>query len=270
MTEHSRLIVDYARRQPHQFAASIAHASHDEISTILEGLPNEIAASAVCSLPVSIIRDLFSDSRRDRSPWLLEGSTSHAMGMLISLPKDQRSQLVNALPAGARRRALQRFLNYPVHSVGTIVSQEFIVASADRSTKDVIGELKREALDRIVIVIDDADHYVGIMDPQRVLAGDSESPVSTFTDRVEPLLAEIPVDEASGLDQWSQHTTLPVVDHQQRVLGTVSRQELLAAAAEMRPPVAPIHEVLAEMSSLYIGVLTQLLSGIVRGPRGTP
>jgi Mg/Co/Ni transporter MgtE len=182
------------------------------------------------------------------------------MTLLTYLPREMRLGFVNDMPAGRRKRTLQRFLNYPAHSVGTLVSSEFAAAYSNKPASEVVSELKALADPVTVVVHDINGRYLGLMNPQRALVGEGRGAVGDYLESLDPLLAESPLLEACDARQWSRSPVLAVVDHDRRILGVVSSDRVLTAVAEMGLHAEPRPAVLADLVDLYLGVLASLLA----------
>ncbi len=260
MSNTDRLTIDFARFQPEAFARTLTRGSRGELDAIVDGLPDDIAASVVGRLPASLVRDLLAGDPEARSRWIVNATPNHAMTLLTYLPREMRLGLVNDMPAGTRKRTLQRFLSYPAHSVGTLVSNEFAAASRGKPASEVVSELKA-LVEPVTVVVHDIDgRYLGLMNPQRALVGEGRGTVGDYLERIDPLLAESPLSEACAARQWSRSPVLAVVDHDRRILGVVSSDRVLTAVAELGLQPEARQAVLADLVELYLGVLARLLA----------
>jgi hypothetical protein len=73
----------------------------------------------------------------------------------------------------------------------------------------------------------------------------------------------MPVSDAAWVDAWAQHSWLPVVDHNERILGWTSRSRLLdelagdnAETSEMGGAVAAVFNA---MLTVFVDMLTRIL-----------
>lgn len=262
------LVLDFARKDPANFAAALEHSTVDEVADILQQLPHGVAASVLARLPAQKAEALLSESDAVQLKWIAEGSLEDAKAILIRLPKNRRKSLARKLPNAARRLHLQRFLNYPKHSLGRYISNQTINVPLEMPTRDVIALIKSSPSGLPVVVTDAQSHYVGLLDARRVIEGSDDVPISKFIDRVSPLLAESSLVDAMEVEQWRRNSILAVVDHEEHLLGVISREKLLNSL-DLSPEAAkPINSVLT-VFQLYIRVLAKLSETLLRVRRSS-
>jgi len=262
-TKHTGLILDFARRDPTNFAAALEQSSEIEIAEILERLPNAVAASVVARLSPQKAESLLLENSAVHSEWIAESTLEDAKTILARLPKTRRKSLVKRLPNKSHRMHLQRFLNYPKHSLGRYVSNQIISVPLDMSTGDVIELIKSSPSGLSVVVTDSESHYIGLLDARQVIEGNADVPLRKCIDRVRPLLAESSLVDAMEVEQWRKNSILAVIDHEEHVLGVISRDSLLNSL-DISPEISkPINSVLT-VFQLFIRVLVKLSETLFR------
>lgn len=262
-TKQTGLVLDFARRDPTNFAAALEQSTVVEIAKILERLPNALAASVVARLSPQKAESLLLESSAVQLEWIADSTLEDAKAILVRLPKSRRKSLVKQLPSKSHRVYLQRFLNYPKHSLGRYVSNQIITVALDMSTGDVIDLIKSSSSGLPVVVTDAQSHYVGLLDARQVIEGTSDVPIHKYIDRVSPLLAELSLVDAVEVQQWRRNSILAVIDHEEHVLGVISRDSLLSSL-DISPEIPkPINSVLT-VFQLYIRVLVKLSETLFR------
>ncbi len=272
MSDADFLNEEFARKFPEAFAKLLMRGATTDIAGILDGLAPAVAASVAARLPVRVINALLSGGVAQPETWLSAAAFDDAVVLLGPLPRERCLTLINGLQNRTLRHRLLQFINYPTHSVGALVSDTVVGIQADLPVADVLAELR--ALDEghvpPVVVIDDHGHYVGVLDIWRLLIRQPQlGCAADYAASVTPLRPEAPIASAAQAAQWGSHTWLPVVDHEQRVLGTVSRQRLvhsIGAAAEAAPV---LQESIADLGMQLLRVLSDLLDRVL-SPRSTP
>lgn len=262
-TKRTGLVLDFARKDPSNFAAALEQSSEAEITEILQQLPNAVAASVLARLSPRKAESLLLERSPAQLEWIADSSLEDAKAILVRLPKIRRKSLVKKLPNNSHRMQLQRFLNYPKHSLGRYVSNQIITVPLDMSAGDVIELIKSSTSGLPVVVTDASSHYVGLLDARQVIEGSSEVPIRKCIDKVSPLLAESSLVDAMEVEQWRSNSILAVIDHEGHVLGVISRDSLLRSL-DISPEITkPINSVLT-VFQLYIRVLVKLSETLFR------
>ncbi len=259
--EGSALLLDFARKDPIAFAMSIEDFSIEEIAETLNNLPNKLAASVIAGLSASKIRLLMSEVDAKRLSWLADGALEDVKVILVRLPEGRRKSTVRKLANGSQKVTLLRFLSYPKHSLGRYVSNEVILVQASMPTDEVIALIKDSKPGLPVVVVKKNGKYAGILDARRVLEGKPNASIDKFIDTVEPLRAEAALVDTMEVEDWRRHSILAAVDHEDHVLGVISRENLLSSLALAPSPTKTLDSVLA-VFQLYVKVLASLVNSV--------
>lgn len=231
------LNADYARTRPDAFARVLARGSVAEIGDVLARLPASRAASIAARLPSGHLLGLLNETEASVGDWLSASPLDDATALLSRLPAERRLVLVNSVPDPKRRRELLRQQRYPAHSVGALVRDVSARVPIDASLAHAVELLHTapNASAGAAVVVDVDGRYKGNIDFQRLA---STVPVPRRIDEVlstvEPLLPETSIEVAADSALLAEQEWLPVVDHQARLLGCVSRPDLLRAATTGR------------------------------------
>ncbi len=260
-SEASALLLDFARKDPIAFAVSIEDFSIEEIEETLQRLPNKLAASVIARLSASNIRQLMSEVDARSLSWLAEGSLEDVKVILVRLPEGRRKSTVRKLADGPQKVTLLRFLSYPKHSLGRYVSNEVILVQASMPTVEVIALIKDSEPGLPVVVVKKNGKYAGILDARRVLEGKPNESIDKFIDTVGPLRAEAALVDTMEVEDWKRHSILAAVDHEDHVLGVISRETLLSNLALAPSRRKPLDSVLT-VFQLYVKVLTSLVNSV--------
>ncbi len=233
MSDIERLSLDFATRHPDAFARILGAGEFEEIERLLAILPAERKAAIVARLPAPHIRELLESGHQRPADWLVDAPFDDAVTLLSRLPRDKRLALVNSLPDRNRQRRLLRNQQYPPHSIGALVGDIPLRVRPESPAADVLVELRK--LDHEsqgpVVVVDTDDHYLGVLDRWRLLLRSPPAgSVKDYLVAVKALRPETPVVEVAKNDEWHTRNWMPVIDHRRRVLGGVSRENVLRVA----------------------------------------
>lgn len=226
------LHVDFARSDPDAFARILARGDIDEINSVLQRLSATVAASVVSRLPVPLIEGLLDCNEDAVKTWLCDTPIDTAIALLSQIPREISLALVNSLGDRVRRRRFLQYLHYPAHSVGALVTDVPLEFQAEMPAKAALVELRKlggEDPGPVVVVLADAS-YLGLLDKWKLLTNHPVTgPIRNYVLVAPPLHAETPVASAISDPSWHEHNWLPVVDHERRILGGVSRARLFGA-----------------------------------------
>lgn len=235
MTDIDRLSADFATRHPDLFAQVLGRGEFNQCEQIVASLPADKKAGIVARLPAPHIRQLLDSPDQQPVSWLADAPFDDAVNLLSRLSRERRLALVNGLADSDRQRDLLRQQQYPRHSIGALVADVPLLLAEVSQAKDVVNDLRGLDPDSIgpIVVVDIYGRYRGILDRWRLLL--REPPVGQVEDFLIPLVPirpESPVTAVSMDDEWHRRNWMPVVDHERRVLGVVSREKVMRAASD--------------------------------------
>lgn len=234
MDDIDRLSLDFAIRHPDSFARTLGRGEVEECGRIVESLPRGRKAAIVARLPATHIRQLLDSERHRPTEWLVDAPFDDAVNLLSRIPRERRLALVNSLNDRERRHQLLRNQQYPVHSVGALVSDIPLRVAVESPAAEVLSELHELDLDAQgpVVIVDSDGHYLGMLDRWRLLLRSPHAgSVKDYLVLVKALRPETPVTAVAMSEEWYTRNWLPVIDYSNRVLGAVSREKVLRAAA---------------------------------------
>jgi len=258
----SVLLATFAAQQPERFAALLAEGSAEERLNVLTTLAPPAAAAVGAHLGKPELADV-PDTMLVH--WIEAGAFDDAIALLGKLGRHDALQRIGMVTDIDRRRRLQQFFVFPLHSLGNITSAE-LVQVGDRATiREVLDELADQAANREqpVVVVDGNGRLLGALDLWRlVLRVDAGGLARDCLKSVPGLRPEISIESAAELPLWRDHTWLPVVDSEQRLLGVVTRARILGLREPQRETV-PIGEGIVELGSQFVTVSADVLGEII-------
>ncbi|MBT8102820.1 MAG: hypothetical protein KJO95_07605 [Gammaproteobacteria bacterium] len=232
MGDIDTLNADFARKHPDAFANVLVRGEDTEINTVLNRLPPAVAVMVASRLPLSRMSDFLNVHEDAVGSWLADAPINDAITLLGRIPRERCLALVNSLADRERRRRFLQYLKYPSHSVGALVTDVPLKFAADVPAEKVLADLREIDTDTTgpAVVILSEGHYLGLLDVWKLYAGEAVTgPIRNYLVAVPPLHAETPVASAISDPSWLTYSWLPVIDHERRVLGGVSRARLFAA-----------------------------------------
>jgi magnesium transporter len=180
---------------------------------ILEELPPETVAEGV--------RDLDSDD---------------AVAILEDLPKEDQAEILEQLPR-AERLALKRSLDYPEHSAGRRMQDEFIAVQPDRTVGQTIDYMREtpDLPDRFweIYVVDVDRRLTGVVALDRLLRTKRPVPIrDLFEEDLRPVKATDDQEEVARLFERYDLVSAPVVDDDNRLVGVITFDDIVDVIEE--------------------------------------
>jgi magnesium transporter len=223
-------------------------------------LPMDLAP-LIADLPVEDLAALFRVGSREQDATIftympLEAqkkllkmlTQAQAAALLNALPPDDRTAFLNELPLDVamqmlamlspdERQVAQSLLAYPEHSVGRMMTLDFVAVRPEWSVREALDYIREHGYDRetlnIVFVVDEAGHLIDDIRVRRFLLSPLDRPVSELLDGNFTMLA--PTDDrekALALFRKFDRVALPVTDENRKIIGIVTVDDMLDVAEE--------------------------------------
>lgn len=259
---HSVLLASFAEQAPERLAALLAEGSAEERLDVLTTLSPEAAAAVAAQLGKRELAEV-PDAMLVR--WIEAGAFDDATLLLGKLGRHDALQRIEAVADADRRRRLQQFFVFPLHSLGSITSAELVQVPDRATVREVLGLLAGQdpAREVPVVVVDGSGRLVGAMDLWRlVLHLETGGLARDCLRNVPGLRPEISIESAAELPAWHDHAWLPVVDGELRLLGVVARARILGSREPQRDAV-PLGEGIVELGSQFVTVSADMLGELI-------
>ncbi len=259
-------LLQFAADRPDGMAALLGNSDRAELCEFIESLPLPDAASVTVRLPSWQLTALMSTLAPDFIAQMVTSAHSDDAVALVSHINESRySALLEAVPAEHRRK-LYELLEFPSHSVASIVSTAFIRVQEDVTCGSFSEQLSANTDTQVrpVLVVDRHARYVGMLTLQAVYARKNRSrKVGDVVLRVEALNGLTDASTALTSRHWMAHTELPVIDGRHRVLGVVSRGALARVAGVSEALEFDFERVMAELATGYMETCAKVLESVL-------
>lgn len=271
MAEASPLKTAFARQHPDELAAYLATQSHDSLLHALHGLPADAGAAVLARLPHALaVRVLATQSDEVVAGWIGQAALDDALTVVLHLEPERRSAVLKTVPLRHMRRSLERLVVYPRKTVGALLDPTAVRLTDSTPLGQAIGLLRAGEQGSLewIWLVDAEGRYVGMLDlSQALLARNDRQPVGELAIRLVPLRAETGLAQARDASEWLRHPELPVVDHLDHLLGTLSRQRLVDALEQEAPDDFGMLDGVASLTNQYFRVMGACLSGLLGSGR---
>ncbi|MFO8010303.1 MAG: magnesium transporter [Dehalococcoidia bacterium] len=230
-------------KQYKQLRQKLMELEPPEIADLLESAPADRAVIAFRLLPKSLAVEVFDHLDSTNQNRLLESfSDLAARTFLEAMPPDDRTELLEEVPANVARRLLQilstdqrlvtlQLLGYEEETAGREMNPLFVDLHGNMTVAQALDRVRRLAINRETIyecyVMDRRRRLIGTVSLKDLVTTDPDTRVSeimkpnppfvfTYTDR----------EEAAQELRVNNLLAIPVVDTEQRLVGILTHDDI--------------------------------------------
>ncbi|MGO1385781.1 MAG: magnesium transporter [Arachnia sp.] len=219
-------------------------ATPGEIVEELRRLRGEDRAIVFRLLPKDSALEVFERLDHSTQGDLVELLQAHETAAVFdALDPDDRVSLLDELPAGIAAKLMTGLapeerdltavvLGYAVGSIGRRMSPEVATIPLDTTVGEALSKAKSRALEAETVytlsVVDDSRRLMGVVGLRDLLAAEETSPVASLVVQADTALATEPAEDAARRCSDLGHLALPVVDHEDRLVGILTVDDALA------------------------------------------
>ncbi len=209
-------------------------------------------------------------------------ATGTLLTLLGNLDEDQNEGLLNALPAGTANE-IRKLLTFPDDTAGYYMDRlhgHFRTSMTVSQALQRVRDSKRRRA-RSIYVVDDNGRLAGRVDLQDLALSDDDAPISELLNPAEGS-AQLTSHREELVATFDQYRTdsIPVVDHDDKLIGviryaalfhaaeeeaTVNIQTMVGASADERARSPALFAVKKRLPWLHINLLTAFLAAAVVG-----
>ncbi len=212
--------------------------SFEETARILRVLPPDPLAEVLAEIDNRSLDTLFKLLDVDAiAATLVEMPSDDATDVLEQLDQDQAQEILAAM-GDEEREEVSELLNYAPETAGGLMGKEYLAVKGDITCAEAVEELRQMDEDDLeethsVWVVDRRDRLVGDLPLINLLLA---KPTSLVEDVMEtdPLYVEVDLDQEEVAAFFRMHDliTLPVVDHQHKMVGRITADDILDVMEE--------------------------------------
>ena len=218
-------------------APLLAELTVEELATLFRAGSRDLSASIFTYLPIETQKNLLKVLTPEQTASLLNAlPPDDRTSFLNELPLDVAMQLLSMLSPDERHVA-QSLLAYPEHSVGRMMTLDFVAVHADWSVRQVLDYIREHGYDRetlnMVYVVDDNGRLIDDIRVRRFLLSPLDAPVRGLMDgNFTQLHATDDREHALELFRKYDRVALPVSDDSGKLIGIVTVDDILDVAEE--------------------------------------
>lgn len=221
--------------RPADIVAALNALSHDAAEAVLERLPLEIAVAVFDTPGLDAVHDLFERMLPQRAASILSGmSVDRAAEIVRNLDRGLRAGLLKRVTPDTRA-ALNRVLKYPQHTVGAIMTTEYVTARSDWSVAETLEHIRRversrETIYAIYVLDVKTKKLLNAVTLRRLIMGEDDAPVLSVVAESRPVTVQPLMDREEVARLISKYDLLavPVVERG-KLLGIVTVDDVIDA-----------------------------------------
>lgn len=221
-----------------------------DIALIFEDLPDEYMPVMFRLLPKETASDVFVELESDSQEMLIRGfSNTELATILDDLYLDDTVDIIEEMPANVVKRILKysdpdtrkdinRLLQYPEDSAGSIMTTEFIKLRKNMTVSDAFEVIRKNGDDSETInvsyVTDDSRHLLGYVTIRTlVLEKDQSTKIGDIMD-TQVISVDTHEDKETVAQDMSKYDfdAMPVVDSENRIVGIVTFDDAIDVMEE--------------------------------------
>ena len=215
-----------------------------DIATFIEELDSEKTVVVFRMLPKELASDVFACLEVDKQEHIINSITDYELGTIVDdLFVDDAVDMLEELPANVVKRVLKnarpdtrklinQFLNYPENSAGSIMTAEYVGLKQSMTVEQAFAYIRKNGVDKETIytcyVMDAKRRLEGVVTVKDLLMNPYEEIIGNIMD-THVIKAFTTEDQEEVADSFQKYDLLrlPVVDHEERLVGIVTVDDVV-------------------------------------------
>ena len=215
-----------------------------DIATFIEELDSEKTVVVFRMLPKELASDVFACLEVDKQEHIINSITDYELGTIVDdLFVDDAVDMLEELPANVVKRVLKnarpdtrklinQFLNYPENSAGSIMTAEYVGLKQSMTVEQAFAYIRKNGVDKETIytcyVMDAKRRLEGVVTVKDLLMHPYEEIIGNIMD-THVIKAFTTEDQEEVADSFQKYDllSLPVVDHEERLVGIVTVDDVV-------------------------------------------
>ena len=218
----------------------------------MEGLTPDEAWQVLSHTDEETRAEIFAFLHHEKQIEIVETQPREAIAELVAeLPADDRVDMLKAvdeavveevlpLVPAEDRRDIQRLLNYPEGTAGSVMTTDYASLSETLTVTQAMEELHRQSEDLETIyylyIVDDNDQLRGLVTFRNMLSSIVRKPTTKLADLMETEIVSVNVndDQEEVANRVARYDLLaiPVVDDERRLVGIITHDDVIDVVRE--------------------------------------
>ncbi len=213
-------------------AESIKDLEIDEIAKIIRLMNKDMAADLFAELPLSIETELLSKLTDKEAVFIInEMFADDAADVLDEMPANIVTRLLKQCDKETRSD-INRLLNYPDDSAGSVMTVEYAELKSDLTIKQAISTLRKEIDEyetiNVCYVVDEKRKLLGRVTLKDILLANSSDLIGDISTKdIICVKTTTDQEEVARLFKKYDLTVMPVVDLEDRLVGIITIDDIV-------------------------------------------
>ena len=222
----------------------VADMNTADVAAVMEEMEEEELLKIFRILPKSMAADVFSYLEVDNQQMIITSlSDKEAANIINNLMADDATDLLEEMPANGvkkllanasaeTRRDINHLLRYPEDSAGSIMTVEYVELKENMTVQDAIARIRQVGVDsetiNICYVLDSKRTLVGTVALRYLLISPPDAVIGEMMhENVIFINTMMDQEEVARQFQKSDFTAMPVVDHENRLVGIITVDDIV-------------------------------------------
>lgn len=215
-----------------------------DIADVFEDFPKEKYLIIFKLLPKDFSSEVFSYLSPEKQQDVIENITDDEIKFIVEdMYLDDTVDFIEEMPANIvdkilkntssdKRKLINQMLKYPENSAGSVMTVEYISFKDNYTVKQAIEYYRKVAIDKeetdICFVTDTKKKLVGIISLKTLILSKDDSYIQNEMDtNFVSVLTLDDQEEIAALFRKYDLTTMPVVDHEDRLVGVITVDDIV-------------------------------------------
>ena len=215
-----------------------------DVADVFEEFPKEKDLIIFKLLPKDFSSEVFSYLSPEKQQEVIENITDEEIKFIMEdMYLDDTVDFIEEMPANIvdkilkntsndKRKLINQMLKYPENSAGSVMTVEYVSFKDNYTVKQAIDYYRKVAIDKeetdICFVTDSKKKLVGIISLKTLILSSDESHIKDeMDDNFVSVLTKDDQEEIAALFRKYDLTTMPVVDHEDRLVGVITVDDIV-------------------------------------------
>ena len=215
-----------------------------DVADVFEEFPKEKDLIIFKLLPKDFSSEVFSYLSPEKQQEVIENITDEEIKFIVEdMYLDDTVDFIEEMPANIvdkilkntsndKRKLINQMLKYPENSAGSVMTVEYVSFKDNYTVKQAIDYYRKVAIDKeetdICFVTDSKKKLVGIISLKTLILSSDESHIKDEMDtNFVSVLTKDDQEEIASLFRKYDLTTMPVVDHEDRLVGVITVDDIV-------------------------------------------
>lgn len=265
------------------------------IAALLMSIPFKYAEQLFAWLPLESASATLPEMKNVFRSALLTGTYLPRIVSLVNLlDADDAADVLESLPYDIARLVIRRLdnrddieqlLGYDSDTAGGMMTTQYVAVTEDSIVNDAVDAVRKAAEEmddiHVVFVVNEDNHLVGLLTLKRILLSKGSAPVREVMNRdIVSVPSDMDQEEVANIIRHYDLVTLPVVDHNNHLLGVITVDDVIdvideeaeedimhmsGVSLETEPNLPLLYIVKGRLPWLVAGLFGATISGMIVG-----